>query len=96
MEEVSATDLARDWESIPDLRRRGYGLQLVSRLVFPKVPFATEVQFVDKIGRAAVVENEHILRLTLTHLGTRVTVPTLEFHIKSFYELLHVNPGGLL
>ena len=54
---------------------------------------ATEVQSAERITRATVVQNESLLRLTLTHLGTRVTVPTLEFHIGSFYDLLHVNAG---
>ena len=29
---VSATDLARAWEAVPDLRRRAHQLQLVSKL----------------------------------------------------------------
>ena len=32
---LSTTDLARSWESVPELRRRAHKLQLVTRLLFP-------------------------------------------------------------
>ena len=32
---LSTTDLARSWESIPELRRRAHKLQLVTRLLLP-------------------------------------------------------------
>ena len=36
------------------------------------------------------MQNEHVLTLALTHLGTRVTIQTLEVHIESFYTLMNV------
>ncbi len=41
----------------------------------------------DAINRDTCVENEVLLSHTLKHLGTRVSVQTLEVHIESCYCL---------
>lgn len=52
-----------------------------------------EVHFSDSqiINRSTLVENEHLVTLALTHLGTRVSVKTLDVHIQSLYELMQIN-----
>ncbi|CAK9021625.1 Uncharacterized protein SCF082_LOCUS15424 [Durusdinium trenchii] len=75
----SATDLARAWEGIPHLRRRGSQLRVVL------------VHFDKKINRDTVVENEQLINMTMRHLGTRVTISNLELHLRSFYDLMSVN-----
>ena len=60
--------------------------------------FLAKVQFDPKVGvnRGTVIDNHHVVNLTLKHLGTRVTVSALELHIRAFYDLMHLNPGGAL
>ena len=52
-----------------------------------------EVQFTDTqtITRSTLVDNEHLVTLALTHLGTRVSVKTLDVHIQSMYDLMQIN-----
>ena len=52
-----------------------------------------EVLFTDtqSITRSTLVDNEHLVTLALTHLGTRVSVKTLDVHVQSMYDLMQIN-----
>lgn len=59
----------------------------------------SKVQFDDSnsITRATLVQNEKLVTLALEHVGTRVSVRTLEVHVQSLYSLMEVNvPGHLV
>ena len=55
-----------------------------------------KVQFDPKhgINRENVAHNKVLVSLALSHLGTRVTVNTLELHIRAFYDLMRLNASG--
>ena len=42
------------------------------------------------ISRDTCCQNEQLLVITLKHLGTRICVSNLEFHIASLYELMNI------
>lgn len=52
-----------------------------------------EVKFADEksISRETCCQNEILLTIALKHLGTRVCVNALEFHIASLYELMTIS-----
>ena len=55
-----------------------------------------KVQFYEKhgINRETVAHNKVLVSLTLSHLGSRVTVGTLELHVRAFYDLMRLNASG--
>lgn len=57
------------------------------------IGFPAKVQFDQRAGinRETVAQNSQLVSLTLKHIGSRVTVNTLEVHIQSFYDLMHIN-----
>ena len=48
------------------------------------------------IDRLAVELNEDLLTDMILHLGTRVSVDTLEVHVKALYDLMRVGISSLL
>lgn len=49
-----------------------------------------EVQFGEMqiINRETLVQNEVLITIALTHLGTRVSIRSLEIHIRATYDLM--------
>ena len=43
------------------------------------------------IDRVAVELNEELLTDMILHLGTRLSVDTLEVHVKAFYDLMGIG-----
>ena len=46
------------------------------------------------VNRETVAKNRELVHLTLNHLGTRMSVGTIEVHIRAFYDLMHLNIGS--
>ena len=96
---ISATDLARAWEGIPELRRRAQLHQLASSLyLWGPFEFTTEVRVDDSgvVTRNTLTDNEVLVTVTLSHVGTRVGIKTLEVHLGSLYDLMRITvPGSL-
>ena len=53
-----------------------------------------QVQFTGKrITRDTVQANLNLVKTTISHLGTRVGIPTLEVHIQSFFDFMNMDPN---
>ena len=46
------------------------------------------------VDREAIKLNEDLLELVIQHLGTRVSVDTLDFHIQSMYGIMRMSLSG--
>ena len=97
------TDLARAWEADETVRASGRKLQIASwfRLCFHASRYSKAHRPLSEVAtnghvvtRDALVKNSKVLILTIQHLGPRVGVPTLNLHLKSFYELIGVPVDG--
>ena len=70
------------------------GVYMFVACPFPNslVTRAAQVQFQEKnlISRETLVKNEALVTITLSHLGTRVCVRSLEVHIQALYDLMQI------
>ena len=56
----------------------------------------SDAKFFNILDRTAVELNEDLLTEQIRNLGTRVSVDTLEVHVKSLYDLMRIPISGLL
>ena len=62
----------------------------------PFIPAEVRLDDAGEVSRMTLIENEVVVTITLSHVGTRVSVKTLELHIQSLYDLMGISvPSSL-